>query len=109
MGDFSINKGDSCYLTVIKTDEAGTQIDFVEGEKVLLSAKKNLKQEEYDIQSELATLTDGQMIIYLTPADTNITLGDYYYDIQYTDLNDDVYTLSKGKITIDWDVTEHGI
>lgn len=106
MGDFTINRGDSCYITVIKTDSAGTQIDFVEGDKVILSAKKNLKQENYDIQSELATLTNGQMVIYLEPNDTNISLGEYYYDIQYTDLNNDIYTLSKGKITIEWEVTE---
>jgi len=105
MGDFTIIRGDSCYISVIKTNEQGQQIDFVDGENVVFSVKKNLKQENYDIQSSSSVIVDGQMIIELTPDDTNIALGDYFYDIQYTDINDDVYTLSKGNVTIDWDVT----
>jgi len=105
MGDFTIIRGDSCYISVIKTNEQGEQIDFVDGEKVVFSVKKNLKQENYDIQSSSSKIVDGQMIIELTPDDTNIALGDYFYDIQYTDINNDVYTLSKGNVTIDWDVT----
>ena len=105
MGDFTIIRGDSCYISVIKTNEQGQQIDFVDGEKVVFSVKKNLKQENYDIQSSSSIIVHGQMIIELTPDDTNIALGDYFYDIQYTDTNNDVYTLSKGNVTIDWDVT----
>ena len=46
------------------------------------------------------------MIIELTPEQTNIALGDYYYDIQYVNLAKDVYTLVKGTLTIDWDVSD---
>lgn len=105
MGDFTIIRGDSCYISVIKTDEQGQQIDFLDGEIVVFSVKKNLKQDAYDIQSSSGTIVEGQMILELTPDDTNIALGQYFYDIQYTDLNEDIYTLSKGNVTIDWDVT----
>ncbi len=107
MEDFTIIQGNSCYITVIKKDEAGTKINFVEGDEVVLSAKKNLKQNTYDIQSNSTTLVDGELIIYLTPDDTNIPLNEYYYDIQYKDTNEDIYTLTKGKLTIDWSVTEY--
>ena len=104
--DMQIIQGDTCYLTITKLDDAGDQSDFENGEVVVFSAKKNLKQEDYDIHSENATLIDGQMVIELTPEQTNIALGDYYYDIQYVNLAKDVYTLVKGTLTIDWDVSD---
>ena len=104
--DMQIIQGDTCYLTITKLDDAGNQSDFETGEVVKFSAKKNLKQKEYDIESANATLVDGQMIIELTPEQTNIALGDYYYDIQYVNLAKDVYTLVKGTLTIDWDVSD---
>lgn len=107
MGDFSIMRGDSCYISVIKLDENGCKINFEEGEVVIFSVKKNLKQENYDIQSSSTNLVDGEIIIKLTPEDTNIALGDYFYDIQYTDLIEDIYTLARGTLTIDWDVTRN--
>lgn len=100
-----IIQGDTCYLTITKLDDEGDQSDFENGEVVVFSAKKNLKQEDYDIHSENATLIDGQMIIRLSSQDTNIKLGEYYYDIQYTDLAGDIYTLVKGTLEITWEVT----
>ena len=67
MKDLTINQGDSCYLTITKEDESGEKINFETGEVVKFSAKKNLKQKEYDIESANATLVDGEMIIELTP------------------------------------------
>ena len=104
--DMQIIQGDTCYLTITKLDDEGDQSDFENGEVVVFSAKKNLKQEDYDIHSENATLIDGQMIIRLSSQDTNIKLGEYYYDIQYTDLAGDIYTLVKGTLEITWEVTE---
>ena len=106
MKDLTINQGDSCYLNITKEDENGEKINFETGEVVKFSAKKNLKQKEYDIESANATLVNGEMIIELTPEQTNIALGDYYYDIQYVNLAKDVYTLVKGTLTIDWDVSD---
>lgn len=107
MGDFTIIRGDSCYISIVKLDENNNQIDFDEGDTIILSVKKKLKQETYDIQSESNNIVDGQMLIELTPDQTNIALGEYFYDIQYDTINHDIYTLSRGNIIIDWDVTRN--
>ena len=104
--DLQMIQGDTCYLTVTKLDDEGEQVDFETGEVVVFSAKKNLNQEDYDIHSANATLTDGLMIIKLSSQDTNVRLGEYYYDIQYTDLSGDIYTLVKGMLEITWEVTD---
>lgn len=105
MGDFTIIRGDSCYISVIKQDESNNQIDFDDGDSVVFSVKKNLKQDNYDIQSSSNVIIDGEIIIELLPSQTDIILGDYFYDIEYKTKDDDIYTLSRGTVTIEWDVT----
>ena len=105
--DLKLIQGDSFYLTLNKLDKEGNEIGFVEGEEIVFSAKKNLKQPEYDIHSDKMTLTEeGKIILYLSPVDTNIKLGTYYYDIQYKTLNKDIYTLVKGELEVVWEVTD---
>lgn len=105
--NLQIIQGDSFYLTVTKSDSAGGQVEFSNTDKIVFSAKKNLKQLDYDIYSDKMTLTEeGKIILYLSPNDTNIKLGTYYYDIQYTTDNNDVYTLLKGELEITWGVTD---
>lgn len=105
--DLTLIQGDSFYLTLNKLDKEGDEIGFVEGEEIVFSAKKNLKQLEYDIYSDNMTLTEeGKIILYLSPVDTNVKLGTYYYDIQYKTLNEDIYTLVKGELEVVWEVTE---
>ena len=107
MNNLTINQGDSCYLTITHLgDDNETVIPFEEGDTIVFSAKRKLNQKDYDIQSEPAQLIDGDLIIELTPEDTNIALGEYYYDIQLTNVAQDVYTIIKGILTIDWDVSE---
>lgn len=44
-------------------------------------------------------------VVRVAPEDTeNITVGKYYYDMQI-ELNSDVFTILKGILTIDYDVT----
>jgi len=105
--DLTLIQGDSFYLTLNKLDKEGEEIGFVEGEEIVFSAKKNLKQSEYDIYSDKMTLTEeNKIILYLSPIDTNIKLGTYYYDIQYKTLNNDIYTLVKGELEVVWEVTD---
>lgn len=107
MKNFTINQGDSYYLTVIHVDEDGeTEIPFESGDRIIFSARKKLNQKKYDIQSKPASLVDGEFIIQLTPEDTNVALGEYYYDIQLITASEDVYTILKGMLTIEWDVTD---
>lgn len=106
MGDFTITKGDTCYITYIKLDDDGVQVDLVTGDSCTFSAKKNLRQTEYDIQVVSTNILEGQMIIKLEPTDTNITLADYYYDLELIEgTSGDVFTVAKGTLTIDWEVT----
>ena len=107
MNNLTINQGDSCYLTIIHMDDDNeTVIPFEEGDTIILSAKRKINQKEFDIKSKPARLIEGDLIIELTPEDTNIPLGDYYYDIQLTNVAEDVYTITKGMLTIDWDVSD---
>lgn len=104
--NLQIIQGDSFYLTVTKLDSEGDQLEFNSSDKIVFSAKKNLKQLDYDIYSDKIYIVDGKIILYLSPKDTNIKLGTYYYDIQYTTDNNDVYTLVKGELEITWEVTD---
>jgi len=105
--NIQIVQGDSFYLTVTKYDDEGDEIMFEEGEEIVFSARRNLKQTEYDIHSEKMILTeDGKIILYLSPTDTEVRLGTYYYDVQYKTINKDIYTLVKGELEIVWEVTD---
>lgn len=104
--DIEIIQGDSKYFTVIKQNEQGEQVDFITGEEVTFSVKKNLKSLDYIIHKASTNIQDGKIIIYLTPEDTNVPLDDnYYYDFQYVDILHDVYTLAKGTVQVVWEVT----
>jgi hypothetical protein len=108
MGDFTIIKGDTCYITYIKLDEDGVKVNLVSGDSCTFSAKKNLKQTTYDIQVTSTTIEDGQIVIKLEQDDTNIALGEYFYDIELNeDATGDTFTVSRGTVTIDWSVTSH--
>lgn len=107
MGDFTIIKGDSYYISVTLVDEDNNTVDFQQGDVLTFSVKKKLKQPEYDIQVKNIVTTEGDTIIEITPHDTNIREGNYYYDIEYKDTNADVYTLVRGILTIDWEVTQN--
>lgn len=105
MNNFTIIRGDSHIFTLTKLDDTGTQVDYESTDSFIFSAKKNLKQETYDISNNNYSLSDGKCIIELLPTDTDIELGDYYYDVQYTTLEDTVYTIARGTLSIVWDVT----
>lgn len=102
--DLTIIRGDTCTLTLKKTAE-GVEVPFETGDTFIFSAKKKLKQTTYDIQSDTFVIIDGEAIITLSSTDTDIREGDYCYDIQYTDVDGDIYTLIRGTLTIDWNVT----
>lgn len=107
MGDFTIIKGDTCYITYVKLDENGEKVNLVSGDSCTFSAKKTLKQTTYDIQVTSTTIENGEIIIKLEPDDTDIATGEYLYDIELNDNLNDRYTVSRGTLTIDWGVTSH--
>lgn len=105
MGDFTIIRGDNYPIKIIKYDEDDTKIAFAAGDEVTFSAKKNIKQTTYDIQKSSTTIADGEITLTLDKTTTDIPLGNYYYDIEYTNDLDEPVTISKGVLTIDWDIT----
>lgn len=105
MGDFTIIRGDNYPIKIVKYDEDDTKIAFVAGDEVTFSAKKNLKQTAYDIQKSSTIIADGEITLTLDKTATDIPVGDYFYDIEYVNDLDEPVTISKGILTIDWDIT----
>ena len=90
MKDLTINQGDSCYLNITKEDESGEKINFETGEVVKFSAKKNLKQKEYDIESEtpievkdIKFSTTGIELRVVVPSKTSLDGFDMLAKIRY--------------------------
>lgn len=100
-----MQRGDSKSFTVILKDSNGTQIDIESGDSIFFTAKLDRSQETPDIEKEVNAFTDGTAIVYLTPSDTNdLDPLTYYYDIQWN-TGTDKYTVIRGKLKIEEDVT----
>lgn len=56
----------------------------------------------------ISKLDSGKYIVYIAPTDTNmIEAGKYPYDLQIS-IDDEVYTLIKGYLEVEFDVTNGG-
>lgn len=101
-----ITRGDTKYFSVIKQDEDGNKVPFESGAKVSFSVKRNYNSTEYVIHKESTDIVDGEILIKLDPEDTDVALNDnYYYDFQYTTVDNEIYTLVKGTAQVVWEVT----
>ena len=66
-----------------------------------ISLGAGITERSYDVQTD--TLTYG---VRVAPELTEgVEYGKYFYDLQF-DINDDVLTLMKGKLSIEWEVKE---
>ena len=109
--DISMVRGDTLSF--------GFQVTGLEGERpdaIYFSCKEHLEDAElvfgisledgisersYDQETD--TLTYG---VRVAPEDTeDVEFGKYYYDLQM-DINGDVLTLMKGRLSIEWEVKE---
>lgn len=73
------------------------------------SCRSNLGSNEYVFQKSIGNgitpIEEGIFNVKISPQDTKDQLiGDYYYDLKIG-INDDVYTILKGILTLEWDVT----
>lgn len=103
--NFVMQRGDSKTYTLHLTDSAGDQIAITNGDVVYFTAKQNLSSSEADIEIEVTTFSAGDAQIDLVPSDTDsLTPGTYLYDIQWN-TGSDKYTVLKGKLKIEEDVT----
>lgn len=73
------------------------------------SCKQNADDEEYIFQKSLndgiSKVDDGKYRVRVAPEDTeNVEVGNYYYDLEIG-LNDDIFTIIKGVLSIESDIT----
>lgn len=107
-----MNKCKNFDIVMIRGDTL--EFDFeVEGISELTSAffscKSNLGSNDYIFQKSLGMgitpQEDGIFNVKIEPEDTkNVSTGNYHYDLEIN-VNGNVYTILKGMLTIDWDVT----
>lgn len=101
-----------CSLTMVRGDSLSFNI-VLEGidtlDSAFLSVKKSLEATEYILQKSIGDgitkQEDGQYAVRIAPEDTeNIEAGNYYYDCQIS-ADGDVFTILRGILKIEQDVT----
>ena len=103
-------RGDTLSFAIeIGFDESPQKLD-----SAFFSVKKNIDDDSYMLQKSIANngieyvKTDGNSLYYrvrVAPEDTkNIAEGTYFYDLQIG-INDDIFTVLKGAIRVEGDVT----
>lgn len=103
--NFVMQRGDSKSWTITLNDANGDQIVLTTGDEIVFTAKKLKTQETPDIEKSVTTFNDGSAIVYLVPADTDdLDVATYQYDMQWNH-STDKYTVLKGKLKIEEDVT----
>lgn len=111
-GDTILRAGNKNTLvrTFSLTDSAGDAIDIT-GYTFYFTIKEN-KSDTYANALLAKTYTNtvdpetGIITITLTASDTNITPGDYFYDIEYK-VATEVFTLQDGQVTILQDISDN--
>lgn len=73
------------------------------------SCKQNMDDEEYIFQKSLnngiSKVDNGKYRVRVAPEDTeNVDIGNYYYDLEIG-LNNDIFTIIKGVLSIESDIT----
>ncbi len=107
--DIKVFKGDDVTFTVTVTDSDGNAVDIT-GTTIWFTVKKNKDDLDSDalIQKEVTSHTNptgGISSIALTDADTGITPGQYFYDIQTVNSGGLVNTYGVGNFIVLQDVT----
>lgn len=88
--DLRLTRGDSATLAIGLTDENGEEYKLKAGDKLALCAKRAVNDKAYAIQLQ----ADENAQFTFKPSDTaKLAYGSYYYDIQLTQANGNVYTV----------------
>ena len=104
-------------LTITQGDEKAYNLTFstagvaqdITDATVKMTVRRTRNSGEALISKVVTTHTDpteGKTTITLSPTDTAIDLGAYYYDIQISGGGIGKKTVMKGELTITWQVTE---
>jgi hypothetical protein len=100
--------GDSFIKTFIVNNSDGTPYDFTD-----CSARMQIKNMESSIDSKVSlssndngiTLSEGQILVMMTPEQTQLQPKSYVYDMEITFPSNQVQTWFGGKFIITGDVT----
>lgn len=103
-------RGDTLSFGIEYSFDGETQQDLQECH---FSCKKNADDENYAFQKSLgdgiSKVSNGKYRIRIAPEDTeNLEVGNYLYDLEIG-LNGDKFTLLKGILTLEEDITRGGI
>ena len=104
-------------LTITQGDEKAYNLTFstagvaqnITGATVKMTVRRTRNNGEALISKVVTEHTDpteGKTTITLSPTDTAIDLGAYYYDIQISGGGIGKKTVMKGELVITWQVTE---
>ena len=103
-------RGDTkTYDFTFYLDTAQTTPLNLTGAKVWFTIKRDYQAKDADaLVDKQLTITNaalGKATVKLSQTDTALSLGTYYYDVQYVSLGDlEVKTVIKGKIQVQYDV-----
>jgi len=109
MTEISAYRGDDKTWNLNFTDADGNAIDLT-GSTIFFTVKSNKTDQDSDAviskdQSSHVDAVNGQTQIVLTNSDTNIKIGNYYYDFQLVDSTGLVTTVLSGIFKIKQDIT----
>jgi hypothetical protein len=109
--NLTLTRGDSHTFGLTLTNKSDGSVRDITGWTFYLTIKSNITDlDSAAVLQKVVTShidpTNGKTTIGIVPTDTfNIEPGDYFYDIQaLTNLNN-VYTIAKGTMSIEWDAT----
>lgn len=85
----------------------------ITGYTLYFTAKKKMQDPDGSavITKDITTHLDasgGRSLINLTDVDTDIDRGSYYYDVKYTDTDDNAHIIMSGRLQIKEPVTTRG-
>lgn len=106
--DLTITQDDDKAYNLEFTRADGTPLD-ISNSTVTMTARRAKTGGTVALEKIVTSHADpeaGKTTITLESTDTNIALGNYYYDIQIEGTDIGQKTVMKGKLEITWQVTE---
>lgn len=100
-GKITVTRGDTGIISLDLTLPDGTPYEFLEGDSLTLSVKKNVRDTDYILQK-----TSSRPAIIFDHEDTDdIDPGNYIYDIEFRHGLGQVSTIGPDKFIVKYDVT----